>query len=144
MTAEAGRALPQDWSLGLRLRHASYATVDVDTLAPSVEKYLEALSIGYTLNIAKTSDISSSSFGHLLHVAREYGDANNIALVVGVGEEAETVAPGVVLVTDTKSVAMRGLHWVSPAWAIRWDTGWYEQGDFYDRYRVRIGLEHRF
>ncbi len=25
VTAEAGRALPQDWSLGLRLRHASYA-----------------------------------------------------------------------------------------------------------------------
>ncbi len=144
VTAEAGRALPQDWSLGLRLRHASYETVDVDTLATSVEKYLATFSIGYTLNTAKTSDISSPSFGHLLHVAREYGDASNIALVVGFGEEAETVAPGVVLVTDTKSAALRGLHWLNPAWAIRWDTGWYEQGDFYDRYRVRIGLEHRF
>jgi len=144
VTAEAGRALPQDWSLGLRLRHASHETVDVDTLATSLEKYLESFSIGYTLNIAKTSDISSPSFGHLLHVAREYGDASNIALVIGFGEEAETVAPGVVLVTDTKSVALRGLHWTSPAWAIRWDAGWYEQGDFYDRYRVRLGLEHRF
>lgn len=144
MTAEAGRALPQDWGLGLRLRHASYETVEVDTLATSLEKYLATFSVGYTLNIAKTSDISSPSFGHLLHLARDYGDANNIALVVGFGEEAETVAPGVVLVTDTKSAALRGIHWFSPAWAIRWDTGWYEQGDFYDRYRVRIGLEHRF
>jgi YaiO family outer membrane protein len=144
MTAEAGRALPQDWSLGLRLRHASYETVDVDTLATSVEKYLDTFSVGYTLNIAKTSDISSPSFAHLLHVAREYDDASSIALVVGFGEEAETVAPGTVLVTDTKSIALRGLHRTSPAWAIRWDAGWYEQGDFYDRYRVRLGLEHRF
>jgi YaiO family outer membrane protein len=144
VTAEAGRALPQDWSLGFRLRHAGYETVDVDTLAPSLEKYFDTFSVGYTLNIAKTSDISSPSFGHMVQLAHEYGDANNIALVVGFGEEAETVAPGVVLVTDTKSVALRGLHWISTAWAIRWDTGWYEQGDFYDRYRVRIGLEHRF
>ena len=144
VTAEAGRALPQDWSLGMRLRHASYETVEVDTLAPSLEKYLDAFSIGYTLNIAKTSDISSPSFGHIVQLAHDYGDANNIALVAGFGEEAETVAPGVVLVTDTKSIALRGVHWTSAAWAIRWDTGWYEQGDFYDRYRVRIGLEHRF
>jgi len=144
VTAEAGRALPQAWSLGLRLRHASYETVDVDTFATSLEKYVGAFSIGYTLNIAKTSDISDPSFGHLLNVARYYGDANSIALVVGFGEEAETVAPGVVLVTDTKSVALRGIHWLDAAWAIRWDAGWYEQGDFYDRYRVRLGLEHRF
>lgn len=144
VTAEAGRALPQAWSLGLRLRHASYEAVDVDTVATSLEKYLDTFSVGYTLNTAKTSGISSPSFGHLLHVARDYGDASRIALVVGFGEEAETVAPGVVLVTDTKRVALQGVHWTSAAWAIRWDAGWYEQGDFYDRYRVRFGLEHRF
>lgn len=144
LTAEAGRPLPQDWSLGLRLRHASHQTVDVDTLSASVEKYLGAYSVGYALNAAKTSDISSPSFGHLLHAARDYGDASRVAFVVGFGEEAETIAPGVVQVTDTKSVALTGIHWTSVAWAIRWDAGWYEQGDFYDRYRVRLGLEHRF
>jgi YaiO family outer membrane protein len=144
VTAEAGRPLPEAWSLGLRLRHASHETVDVDTLATSVEKHLAAFSVGYTLNVAKVSDISSPSFGHQLQVARDYGDASRIALAVGFGEEAETIAPGVVQVTDTKSFSLRGLHWTSAAWAIRWDAGWYEQGDFYDRYRVRLGLEHRF
>jgi YaiO family outer membrane protein len=144
LTAEAGRPLPRDWSLGLRLRHASYATSDVDTLATSIEKYLDAYSVGYTLNAAKTSDIGSPSFGHRLHVARDYGDASRIALVFGFGEEAESLAPGVVQVSDTKSIALTGIHWTSVAWAIRWDAGWYEQGEFYDRYRVRLGLEHRF
>jgi YaiO family outer membrane protein len=143
-TAEAGRALPDAWSVGLRFRHASHQSVDVDTLAASVEKYLGAFSVGYSLNAAKVTDISSPSYGHLLQVGRDYGDANRIALVVGFGEEAETIAPGVVQVTDTKSVALRGIHWLSAAWAVSWDTGWYEQGDLYDRYRVRLGLEHRF
>jgi YaiO family outer membrane protein len=144
LAVEAGRPLPQDWSLGLRLRHASHAAVDVDTFSASVEKYLDAFSVGYTLNLAKTSDISDLNLGHQLQVARDYGDESRIALVIGFGEEAETVAPGVVLVTDTKSAALRGIHWLDAAWAIRWDAGWYEQGDFYDRYRVRLGLEHRF
>ncbi len=144
VTAEAGRPLPGAWSLGLRLRHASHETVDVETFSTSVDKYVEAFSVGYSLNVARTSDVGSPSFGHQLRVAREYGDASRVALAVGFGEEAEAIAPGVVQVTDTKSVALTGLHWTSVAWAIRWDAGWYEQGDFYDRYRVRLGLEHRF
>lgn len=144
VTAESGRALPDAWSLGLRLRHASHATVDVDTLAVTVEKYLQAFSLGYTLNTAKVTDIGSPSLGHQLQLAHDYGDASRIALVAGFGEEAETIAPGVVQVTDTRSVSLRGLHGMSAAWAFRWDAGWYEQGDFYDRYRVHLGLEHRF
>jgi YaiO family outer membrane protein len=143
-TAEAGRALPAAWNLGLRLRHASHASVDVDTLGATIEKYFGDYSAGYTLNAAKTTDIDDASFGHVLYAARDYGDASRIALAVGFGEEAETVAPGVVQVTDTTSVSLRGLHGLSAAWAVRWDAGWYEQGDLYDRYRVRLGLERRF
>ncbi len=60
------------------------------------------------------------------------------------GEEAETVVPGVVQVTDTRSVSLSGLHWTSTAWGFAWEAGWYEQGDLYDRLRIRVGLEHRF
>jgi YaiO family outer membrane protein len=144
VTAEAGRPLPDAWSLGLRLRHASHESVDVETLSVAAEKYLGAFSFGYSLNSSWTSDVSGPSYGHLLHAAREYGAGSRIALAIGYGEEAETVAPGVVQVTDTRSVSLRGLHWQSAAWAVRWDAGWYEQGELYDRFRVSLGLEHRF
>ncbi len=143
-SAEAARALPDAWGIGLRLRHASYQSSDVDTLSASVDKYIDAYSMGYSLNAARTSGIDDPSFGHLVRIAREYGQASRAALVVGFGEEAETVAPGVVQVTDTKSVALSGLHWTSTAWGIAWEAGWYEQGDLYDRFRIRVGLEHRF
>lgn len=143
-TAEAGRGLPDAWSLGLRLRHASYSAVDVDTVAGTVEKYASWLRLGYTLNAAKTSGIDDPSYGHLLHFAHDYGTGSRAALVLGFGEEAETVAPGVVQVTDTKSISIAGLHWTSAAWGLAWEAGWYNQGDLYDRIRVRLGLEHRF
>ena len=142
--ADAARALPDGWGIGFRLRHASYQSADVDTLSGSVDKYLGAWSLGYSLNAAKTSDVDDPSFGHLLRLAREYGNASRAALVVGFGEEAETVAPGVVTVTDTRSVSLSGLHWTSTAWGFAWEAGWYEQGDLYDRFRIRLGLEHRF
>jgi YaiO family outer membrane protein len=144
VAAEAARSLPDQWGVGFRLRHASYQSSDVDTLSGSVDKYVDAWSLGYTLNAAKTSNIDDPSFGHLLRLAREYGDASRAALVVGFGEEAETVAPGVVQVTDTRSISLSGLHWTSAAWGFAWEAGWYEQGDLYDRLRVRLGFEHRF
>jgi YaiO family outer membrane protein len=144
IAADAARALPDAWGIGFRLRHASYQSSDVETFSAAVDKYLDAYSVGYSLNTAKTSGIDDPSFGHLVRVAREYGSGSRAALVVGFGEEAETVAPGVVQVTDTKSIAVSGLHWTSMAWGIAWEAGWFEQGDLYDRFRIRIGLEHRF
>ncbi len=144
VAAEAGRRLPEAWNLGLRFRHSSYATTDVDSLAASVEKYFDWLSLAYSLNTAKVSDISDPHFGHLLRAALEYDEGSRVALIVGFGEEAETVAPGVIQVTDTQSVALTGLHWTSTAWGFSWEAGWYEQGDLYDRIRVRVGFEHRF
>jgi YaiO family outer membrane protein len=142
--AEAARGLPDAWGIGFRLRHASYLASDVDTVSGSLDKYLGAWSVGYSLNAAKTSNIDDASFGHLLRLAREYGHSSRAALIVGFGEEAETVAPGVVTVTDTRSVSLSGLHWTSTAWGFAWEAGWYEQGDLYDRFRIRLGLEHRF
>ena len=141
---EAGRALAHDWSLGLRYRHASHSTADVDTLSTSAEKYVGPYSLGYSLVTAKVSGIGDPHFGHLLRLNRDYGDANRVALVAGFGEEAETVAPGVVQVTDTRSLSLSGVHWARTAWGLSWEAGWYEQGDLYDRIRIRLGLERRF
>jgi YaiO family outer membrane protein len=143
IVAEAGRALPGGRSLGLRAQHASYETVDVDSLAATIEQYFERFRIAYTLNAAKPTDIDTS-FGHSLGFAHDYGRDSNVTLALGYGEEAETTAPGVVQVTDVKSVSLYGLHWKSAAWGLAWEAGWHEQGDLYDRIRIRLGLEYRF
>lgn len=143
LVAEVGRALPGDRSLGFRARHASYSTVDVDSLAATIEQYAEQFRVAYTLTGAQPSGLGTS-FGHSLRIAHDYGMASHATLALGYGEEAETVAPGVVLVTRNKSIGLNGVHWRNAAWGLSWEAGWYEQGDLYDRVRISFGLEHRF
>ncbi len=144
LVLEVGRALPGGRSIGFRARHASFSTVDVESLAATIEQYADWIRVAYSLNAAKPSGIDDPSLGHTLRVARDYGRDSHVTLALGYGEEAETVAPGVVQVTDVRNVSLNGLHWRSAAWGFSWEAGWYEQGDLYDRIRVRLGLEHRF
>jgi YaiO family outer membrane protein len=143
LVLEVGRLLPGDRSIGLRARHASYAAVEVDSLAATLEQYADWFRVAYTLSASRPSGLSAR-LGHMVRVAHDYGDGSHVTLGLGYGEEAETVAPGVVQVTRNKSVSVNGVHWRSPAWGLSWEAGWYQQGDLYDRVRVRLGLEHRF
>ncbi len=143
VVAEVGRALPGGRSIGLRARHAEFQTVDVDSIAATFEQYFGRFRAAYTLNAAQPTDLDWS-YGHMLRLAHDYGRDSHATLALGFGEEAETVAPGVVQVTDVKNVSLSGVHWRSAAWGIAWEAGWTEQGDLYDRIRIRIGLEHRY
>lgn len=143
LVAEIGRTLPGNRSISLRARHASYAAVDVESLAATVEQYFAAFRAAYTLTASKPDGISAR-LSHTLRLARDYGDRSHATLLLGYGEEAETVAPGVVQVTRNKSVVLLGTHWSSAAWGFSWEAGWHRQGDLYDRTRVRLGLEYRF
>lgn len=143
MVAEVGRKLPGDRSIGLRMRHAEYETVTVDSPAVTVEQYAGWFRVAYTLTATKSTDIDWK-YGHALRLAHDYEYGSQVTLGVAFGKEAETVAPGVVQVTDVKGVWLNGVHWRSAAWGIAWEAGWHEQGDLYDRIRIRVGLEHRF
>ncbi|MGB5131464.1 MAG: YaiO family outer membrane beta-barrel protein [Steroidobacteraceae bacterium] len=142
LAGEVARRLPGARSIGLRARHASYATTDVDSLAATIEQYAAQFRVAYTLTAARPTGVSTS-FGHSLRIAHDYGDASHVTLALGFGEEAESVAPGVVQVTRVRSIGVNGVHWRSSRWGFSWEAGWYEQGDLYDRLRIGIGLEHR-
>lgn len=143
LIAEAGRVLPGDRSLGLRARHSSYTTVDVDSLAATIEQYTAQFRIAYTLTGAQPSGLGTS-FSHSVRIAHDYGQLSHVTLAFGFGDEAETVAPGVVLVTHDKNIGLNGVHWRNAEWGFSWEAGWYRQGDLYDRLRISFGLEHRF
>jgi YaiO family outer membrane protein len=143
LVMEATRAMPRETTLTFRARHADYVNVDVDSLAVAVEKYFKTFRAAYTVTAAEPSGLGTS-FGHTLRFAHDYDEASHVTFALGYGEEAETIAPGVVQVTTNRSVSLSGLHWHSAAWGFTWEAGWYEQGDFYDRTRIGLGLQYRF
>jgi YaiO family outer membrane protein len=140
---EVGRPITTNASLGLRARHAHHETVDVDVLAATAELGHGAYRFAYTLTATQPTDLDIS-FGHTLRVSCDYGLGSFVSLVLANGEEAETVAPGNVLVTRNKTIALVGVHWRSAAWGAAWEVAYNEQGDLYNRMGLRLGLEHRF
>jgi YaiO family outer membrane protein len=140
---EIGRPVSAHASVALRARHAHYETVDVNMLAASVEIGSGNYRAGYSLVASRPSDLDVS-WGHLLRLSRDYGVGSHANLSLAYGVEAETVAPGQVLVTLNKSLAVHGLHWRSAAWGLGWEISYHEQGDLYHRLRFACGLEHRF
>src|SRR6202008_1469585 len=119
LTGELARALPGGRGVSLRARHAEFESVDVDSLAGTIEQYLDQLRVSYTLAAASPTDLGWS-WSHGLRIAHDYGDGSHVTLALGYGKEAETVAPGVVLVTRDKSVSIFGLHWRDAAWGMAW------------------------
>jgi YaiO family outer membrane protein len=112
-------------------------------LAASVEIGSGHYRAGYSLVASRPTDLDTS-LAHSLRLTRDYGEASHANLSLAYGDEAETVAPGQVLVTHNKSVALHGLHWRSAAWGLGWEISYHEQGDLYHRLRFGLGLEHRF
>lgn len=140
---EIGRPVARNVGLSLRARHAHYETVDVDLLAATAEAGLRSYRVAYSLAATRPTDLDTS-LGHSLRLSRDYGIASHANLGLAYGEEAETVAPGQVLVTRNTTIALFGIHWRSAAWGAAWEIAYHEQGDLYHRMRFRLGLEHRF
>lgn len=140
---EIGRPVAGSLSFTARARHARHATVDVDVLVATLESGRGSYRAAYTLAATRPSDLETS-FGHSVRLSRDYGTGSHVNLALAHGEEAETVAPGQVLVTRNTTIALHGIHWRSAAWGAAWEIAYHEQGDLYHRLRFRLGLEHRF
>lgn len=85
-----------------------------------------------------------SALSHAATLSYFYDEWSTITLALNQGEEAEKVAPQQVLITKVKGISMYGLHQLSPDWGLRWALSFNQQGDFYDRRGVLLGLRYRF
>lgn len=55
------------------------------------------------------------------------------------------VPPSWQLITsDVRGISFLGRHWFSRHWAMTWEVGHLEQGDYYSRQWLQLGLRHAF
>ena len=67
-----------------------------------------------------------------------------MGLSVTFGREVENIVPNGIVTSDVRAFGIYGRHWFAPAWAVTWELGTHEQGDFYRRTGGRLGLRHDF
>lgn len=143
--AEAGAERRFGLGFGLRAgyRRSFYDDTWVDRLAITADRYWGPLRGAYTLNMTwlETADLA---LGHAVSLTRYYGERNYWGGRASLGEEKELDASRQVLATSTGSLGVFGRYWYRPQWALGWDLDFSRQGDFYNRFGIRLGIRHAF
>ncbi|MBS66829.1 MAG: hypothetical protein CMK98_00405 [Pseudomonas sp.] len=136
------RRLPDGYLGAVSVRRTEYETTRVDRLALSAERYWNAWRAGYTLNVTDVAN-AGTPIGHDLALDYYYQGLSYAGLRLTVGEE-EAVEEQQLITSDVRAVSLQGRHWFDSRWALSWEVGYHQQGSYYDRQWLQLGLRHAF
>jgi len=136
------RRLPDGYLGAVNVRRTEYETTRVDRLALSVERYWNAWRAGYTLNVTDVAN-AGTPIGHDLALDYYYQGLSYAGLRLTVGEE-EAVEEQQLITSDVRAISLQGRHWFDSRWALSWEIGHHQQGSYYDRQWLQLGLRHAF
>ena len=141
--AFAYRSLQGGWVANLLLQRREYATTAVNSIVPSVEKYIGDYRFAYALGYSRLQG-GGGSFNHTLTGNWYYGDRSSIGLNFSTGEESEAIGAGQVLQTDVVGIGVNGQQALNDRTDLKWWLGSHEQGDFYRRSFLGMAIAFRF
>ncbi|MCQ4264660.1 hypothetical protein CXK91_18910 [Stutzerimonas stutzeri] len=136
------RRLPDGYLGAVSVRRTEYESTRVDRLALSAERYWNAWRAGYTLNVTDVAN-AGTPIGHDLALDYYYQGLSYAGLRLTVGEE-EAVEEQQLITSDVRAISLQGRHWFDTRWALSWEIGHQQQGSYYDRQWLQIGLRHAF
>ncbi|TFV92757.1 YaiO family outer membrane beta-barrel protein [Oxalobacteraceae bacterium OM1] len=129
------------WLLHAGARSSSYDTATVNQALLMLERYTGAFS--WSAGWRPTRAFGTTANGFELRGGYYYGDRNAVTLILAAGKEAASVPGGVVL-TDVRSIALTGRHWLDRHWGLTYGAGHTSQGDLYSRNGINLGVQYAF
>jgi len=128
------------------VRWSRYVTASADgtpiILRLGVEYYWAAFRASWTGFLTEISGSWCAS--QRVTLDYYYGERNRVGAAFNIGRELDTVANGVLVITDVVGAALAGLQDLDPDWSLVWEVGIERQGDFYTRMGARLGVRRRF
>jgi YaiO family outer membrane protein len=129
------------WLLHGGARTTKYDSATVNGLQFALEHYFSSYSV--LLGWRPTRAFGETAHGLELRTSYYYGERNSLGLIAAGGQEAASVPGGVVL-TDVRSLALVGRHWIAPRWALTYGASHARQGKLYTRKGINAGLQYAF
>jgi YaiO family outer membrane protein len=130
------------WLAYVGARNTQYTDASVDQGLFMVEHYFGAFSAAAAWRPVQAFGTGTSS--QELRGSYYYGDKNVVGLILSSGQEATQINSAQIALADVRSVALTGRHWISSDWAFTYVLNSTQQGDFYTRNGLRIGVQHIF
>jgi YaiO family outer membrane protein len=144
LLGELAFELNRGWVASGGYRHNEYTTTNTRIISAGLERYFASYRAYYTLNNGRPEDTGSAT-AHRVGLDYYYAnERSRIGLSATFGREVENIVPNGVVTSEVQAFGIYGRHWLSQAWALNWEVGTHEQGDFYRRTGARLGLRHHF
>lgn len=134
--------LPRGYGVGAGWRHKNYEDSHLNLFTLIGEKYFGNYYAAWTTYISKLEG-TDANFANQLRIDRYYMGDNRVGLLFAVGKETESVGQGRFVESDTLSIALTGLHRLTPQWSLTWDLIYHDQDDAYQRGGFRVGLRRQ-
>ena len=135
--------LAHGWNLQAGIRHSEYTKFNTDIAILTAERYWNSFRGAYSLYLGRL-DGGGTAPNHVVQFDYYYGERNSIGVLVANGREIADLGPSGALITDVRSYALRGRHWIGPDWAISFEVLHHEQVGLYTRQGAQIGLRRAF
>lgn len=129
------------WLLHLGARNSSFDAASVNQGKVAIEHYFGNWSASAAWSPTRAYGRNANS-GEL-RAGYYYGERNAITLIVAGGQEAASV-PGGVALTEVRSAALTGRHWLGQHWAATWAISHTRQGNLYSRSGITLGAQYAF
>jgi YaiO family outer membrane protein len=144
LLGELALQLDGGWVASGGYRHNEYTATSTRIVSAGLERYFASYRAYYTLNNGRPEDAGSAT-AHRVGLDHYYSsERSRVGLSATFGREVENIVPNGVVTSDVRAFGIYGRHRFSPAWAVTWEVGTHEQGDFYRRTGGRLGLRHDF
>jgi YaiO family outer membrane protein len=141
-TGWAARAYRSGWETRFTLRQRRYETAKVTSAAATGARYFGKFRAAYTLDRSRLHGETAST-AHSAALNYYYSEHTQLDLTIAAGQEAEAIAPGVVLETDVRAYSLGARHALSERWRLSWWVGSHRQGELYRRRYVGFDLAVR-
>lgn len=129
------------WLLHGGVKTTRYDTVRVNQALLMLEHYFSSFSWAVAWRPAHAFGTNANSAE--VRGSYYYGDKNSVGVILAGGKEAASIGSTVTL-TDLRSAALVGRHWLNREWALNYAIGSTRQGNFYVRNGMTLGVQYAF
>lgn len=133
-----------DWSggIGIGAEHQQWA--NSNSTSYFIEPDLYRGNFRYALRFSQVNlSNANSSLNTRATMGWYYGDLSYVNVVVADGREIDVIGTTVIS-SNVRSVAMYGRHHLRRAWSFEYALSYTQQGNFYNRTGIEIGLHYKF
>ena len=135
--------LAREWSLTAGFRRAFYDSGQARIASLGLEHYTGNERFAYTLYLG-APDGAPLAGSHRWQWAHYYGDRDWFGLTLIHGRETENLGATGLQTLKSRGGLVSGRHGIAADWALVWEVGSIELGDFHRRRGIRLGLSHAF